>query len=289
MTKQFKLGVSLATVGLIASIAVPTASISASEKTVTVGLVGSQDVKLWKSISKRAEKKYGFTIKTKVFSDYNQPNAAVAQGSIDLNAFQHYYFLNNWNKSNDNSVTAIGKTFLTPIRLYSNSHKKVTQFKDGDTISIPNDSTNEGRALILLQSAGLIKIKDGVDLPTTDDISENKLNLKIKAIAADQTPSSLKSADGAVINTNYAQEAKLKLSSAIYVEPINKQSKQWINVIVAKNSKKNDKTYKKVVKLYQSKQTKQYLKKTWGKAEVPAWDITLKQGILLGDEKQHGE
>jgi D-methionine transport system substrate-binding protein len=128
----------------------------------------------------------------------------------------------------------------------------------------------------LLQSAGLIKIKKGVDLPTLKDIQSNKLNLKFKEVAADQGPSSLKSMDGAVINTNYAQEAKLKLNSAVYVEPINKKSKQWINVIVARKSDANKKAYKQVVKTYQSKQTKQYLKDTWGKAEIPAWDIKLK-------------
>ncbi|MFL2019124.1 MetQ/NlpA family ABC transporter substrate-binding protein [Weissella hellenica] len=227
-------------------------------------------------MNKTTQKKYNLTVKTKVFTDYNQPNKAVADGSLDLNAFQHVYFLNNWNKSNDNKVKAIGKTFITPIRLYSEKYKDVKDFKKGDSIAVPNDSTNEGRALTLLQSAGLIKIKKGVDLPTLKDIKSNKLNLKFKEVAADQGPSSLKSMNGAVINTNYAQEAKLKLNSAVYVEPINKKSKQWINVIVARKSDADKKAYKQVVKTYQSKQTKQYLKDTWGKAEIPAWDIKLK-------------
>ncbi len=95
-------------------------------------------------------------------------------------------------------------------------------------------------------------------------------------MAADQTPAALKSEGAAVINTNYASEAKIKLSSAIYVEPVNKDSKQWINVIAAKKSKANKKAYKEVVKAYQTAKTKKVIAKTWGEAEIPAWDIKLK-------------
>ncbi|MFL2043430.1 MAG: MetQ/NlpA family ABC transporter substrate-binding protein [Weissella hellenica] len=273
--KGLKIGAILAVSAFAAGTIAPITA-NAAKKTVTVGIVGTSDKELWDNINKTTQKKYNLTVKTKVFTDYNQPNKAVADGSLDLNAFQHVYFLNNWNKSNDNKVKAIGKTFITPIRLYSEKYKDVKDFKKGDSIAVPNDSTNEGRALTLLQSAGLIKIKKGVDLPTLKDIKSNKLNLKFKEVAADQGPSSLKSMNGAVINTNYAQEAKLKLNSAVYVEPINKKSKQWINVIVARKSDADKKAYKQVVKTYQSKQTKQYLKDTWGKAEIPAWDIKLK-------------
>jgi len=274
--KGLKIGTILAVSAFAAGTIAPITANAAAKKTVTVGIVGTSDKELWDNINKTTQKKYNLTVKTKVFTDYNQPNKAVADGSLDLNAFQHVYFLNNWNKSNNNKVKAIGKTFITPIRLYSEKYKDVKDFKKGDSIAVPNDSTNEGRALTLLQSAGLIKIKKGVDLPTLKDIQSNKLNLKFKEVAADQGPSSLKSMDGAVINTNYAQEAKLKLNSAVYVEPINKKSKQWINVIVARKSDANKKAYKQVVKTYQSKQTKQHLKDTWGKAEIPAWDIKLK-------------
>ncbi|MFC6179135.1 MetQ/NlpA family ABC transporter substrate-binding protein [Weissella sagaensis] len=274
--KGLKIGTILAVSAFAAGTIAPITANAAAKKTVTVGIVGTSDKELWDNINKTTQKKYNLTVKTKVFTDYNQPNKAVADGSLDLNAFQHVYFLNNWNKSNNNKVKAIGKTFITPIRLYSEKYKDVKDFKKGDSIAVPNDSTNEGRALTLLQSAGLIKIKKGVDLPTLKDIQSNKLNLKFKEVAADQGPSSLKSMDGAVINTNYAQEAKLKLNSAVYVEPINKKSKQWINVIVARKSDANKKAYKQVVKTYQSKQTKQYLKDTWGKAEIPSWDIKLK-------------
>ncbi len=247
MNKVFKTGVAVAAAALTASVVLPATAVSADSKTVTVGIVGTSDKGVWEEVAKTAKKKYGITIKTKVFTDYNQPNKAVADGSLDLNSFQHYYFLENWNKSNKNSVKAIGKTFITPIRLYSEKYKSVKKFKKGDAIAVPNDATNEARALTLLQSAGLITLKKGVDMPTVKDI-----------------------------NTNYAQQAKLKLSSAIYVEPVNKDSKKWINIIAASKKNANKKIYKQVVKAYQTKATKDYLKKTWGQAEIPAWDITLK-------------
>ncbi|MDR3190421.1 MAG: MetQ/NlpA family ABC transporter substrate-binding protein [Lactobacillaceae bacterium] len=277
MNKSFKLGVTLAAAGLVASVVIPTTTAAAaSKKTVTVGLVGTSDAALWKLVAKTAKKKYGITIKTKVFTDYNQPNVAVKDGSLDLNAFQHYNYLNNWNNENGNKLKAIGKTFITPIRLYSTKAKKVSQIAKGSTIAVPNDATNEARALTLLQTAGLIKIKKNVALPTVKDITQNKKNLKIKEIAADQTPAALKSEGTAVINTNYAEEAKIKLNSAIYIEPVNKASKQWINIIVAKKSEAKNKIYKDVVKAYQTTATKKHLKKVWGEAEIPAWDITLK-------------
>ena len=276
MKKFFTYGVAVAATALTASVILPVAAVSADSKTVTVGIVGTSDADLWKEVAKTAKKKYGITLKTKIFTDYNQPNKAVADGTLDLNALQHYYFLENWNKSNKNGVKAIGKTFITPIRLYSEKYKSVKKFKKGDAIAVPNDATNEARALVLLQSAGLITLKKGVDMPTVKDIKSNKLKLAIKEVAADQAPSSLKSVEGAVINTNYAQQAKLKLSSAIYVEPVNKDSKKWINIIAASKKHANKKIYKEVVKAYQTKATKQYLKKTWGQAELPAWDITLK-------------
>ncbi|GJM47654.1 lipoprotein [Weissella soli] len=275
MKNVFKSGLVMAAAGLIGSVALPSA-VASADTVVKVGLVGTSDAKLWKSVAKTAKNKYGITIKVKVFTDYNQPNQALKDGSLDLNAFQHYYFLNNWNAKNGKALKAIGKTFITPIRLYSTDAKKVSQIKKGATIAVPNDATNEARALMLLQTAGLITLKKNVDLPTVKDIKQNKKNLKIKEVAADQTPAALKSEGAAVINTNYASEAKIKLSSAIYVEPVNKDSKQWINVIAAKKSKANKKAYKEVVKAYQTAKTKKVIAKTWGEAEIPAWDIKLK-------------
>lgn len=243
-------------------------------KTVKIGVVGTDD-RIWNAIAKKA-KKQNIKIKLVHFTDYNQPNAALKQGSIDLNAFQHYYFLDQWNKSNKGTIKAIGKTVIAPIRLYGG--KGVTSIKGikkGSQIVIPNDPTNEGRALTLLQTAGLITLKKAA-LPIPNDITKNKLNLKIVPVDASQTARQLSSVSAAVINDSTAQDAKLDSKDAIYVEPVNKASKQWINIIAANKKDVNNKTYQKIVKLYQTEATKKLLKKYYGNEEIPAWDITLK-------------
>ncbi|MCM0598266.1 MetQ/NlpA family ABC transporter substrate-binding protein [Periweissella fabalis] len=241
---------------------------------VKVGVVGTDD-RIWDNIASRA-KKEKIDIKLVHFTDYDQPNAALKSGQIDLNAFQHFYFLDQWNKANNGSIKSIGKTVLAPIRLYPGKGvSKLSDIKKGAQIVIPNDPTNEGRALTLLQTAGLIKLKKAA-LPTPNDIKENKLGLKIVPVDAAQTARQLSSVAAAVVNDSTAQDAKLKESSAIYIEPVNKASQEWINIIAANSKDLNNPTYKKVVNLYQTQTTKDLLKKVYGDTEIPAWDINLK-------------
>lgn len=244
-------------------------------KVVKVGVVGTSDDQIWDSVITRA-KKQGVDVKLVHFTDYNQPNAALKSGQIQLNAFQHFYFLDQWNKANNGNIKSIGKTILAPIRLYGGKDiTKLSDIKKGGQIAIPNDPTNEGRALTLLQTAGLIKLNKAA-LPTPNDIKENKLDLKIIPVDASQTARQLSSVDAAVVNNSTAVDAKLAQSKAIYVEPVNKASEEWINIIAANSKDLNNPTYKKIVKIYQTQETKNLIKKYYGDTEVEAWDITLK-------------
>ncbi|KRN97716.1 ABC-type metal ion transport system, periplasmic component surface antigen [Levilactobacillus paucivorans] len=242
---------------------------SSSNKTIKVGIMGS-DEKIWKPVQKKL-KKEGVNIKLVTFTDYNQPNAALTNHEIALNSFQHTYFMDQWNKAHKSNIVSIGKTVRAPLRLYSKKVKSVADIKKGDQITIPNDSTNEGRALHLLQSAGLIKVNDSKALPTPKDITQNKLNLKITPVDAAQTPRSLTDAAGAVINNEFAAEAKLPNSETIYKEKINKASIPYINIIATNKADKNNKTYKKIVKAYQTEATKKLLKKYYHGLTIPAW------------------
>ena len=162
------------------------------DKTLTVGIMTLDDTTepLWDKVKELAKDK-GVTIELKEFTDYNQPNEALKNGEIDVNAFQHIYFLNNWNKENKGDVVAVADTLLSPIHLFSGTengkakYKDVKELPEGATISVPNDGTNESRALTLLQTAGLIKldVKDG-ELATIKNISENPKKLDIKEISA---------------------------------------------------------------------------------------------------------
>ena len=146
----------------------------------------------------------------------------------------------------------------------------------GGTIVVPNDPSNEKRALDVLEAAGLIKYNHDVKLPSAQDITENKKDFKIKEVASDQAASALKSADAAVVNTNYALDAKLDIDKALYVEPVNKANKGYINIIAARKGTQNKKIYKQVVKAYQTESTKKHMKQLYGSAEIAAWDIKLK-------------
>ncbi|WP_125702987.1 MetQ/NlpA family ABC transporter substrate-binding protein [Lacticaseibacillus daqingensis] len=243
---------------------------AADSQTVKVGIM-SNDKEIWQDIQKRL-KKQDITLKLVEFTDYNTPNQALVDGDVDLNSFQHHDFLDNWNKKHNTKLAAIGNTYIGPIRAYSDNIKSLQDLKSGDEVSVPNDATNEGRALALLQQQGLIKVKD-VATPTVRDITENKLNLKFTELDAAQTARSLKDVAAAIVNNDIAAAAKLDPKDAIAVEKISKSSHPWINIIVAKSAKdKTNKLYQKVVKAYQTDQTAALLKKYYKGSTVPAWD-----------------
>lgn len=249
---------------------------AASKKTVTVGVVGDSDRQLWEYVVKDAKKKYGITIKLKEFTDYVQPNKAVADGSLDLNSFQTLNYFKTQNPEYKNKLATIGKTYITPIKLYSKTLTSLKDIKKGATIAIPNDASNEKRALDLLVSAKLIKYDTSKKTPTAKDITKNKNNLKIKEVESAQAAAALKSVDAAVVNTNYALDAKLTDKETLFTEPVNKKAAGYINYIVALKKDKNKKIYKQVVKAYQTDKTKKHIKALYGTAEKAAWDIKLK-------------
>lgn len=250
-----------------------------AKKTVTVGVVGqtNQDEKIWNQVKKTAKEKYGVTVKVKSFTDYNQPNKALQEGEIDLNSFQHKAFLNTWNKANKGTLVPIGNTVIAPIRLYSYKYKNINELPKNATIAVPNDASNESRALYVLKNAGLISFKKGTGkLATIADIEKNPKNLTIKELGAEQTARSLNDVDAAVVNNTYAIPAKLGDKQTIYTEPLNKDSEQWINVIVANKKDKDNEAYKAVVKSYQTDAVKKLIHKAYGNSEVTAWNLKLK-------------
>ncbi|WP_406835265.1 MetQ/NlpA family ABC transporter substrate-binding protein [Lactococcus lactis] len=249
-------------------------------KTVKIGIMTGtkEDDSIWQTVSKTAKDKYGITLKFTHFTDYTQPNTALKNGDIDLNAFQHYAFLKAWNKANNGNLVAIGDTVISPISVYSKQLKNISDIKEGGTIAVPNDASNESRALYVLKSAGLIKLDvSGQTLATVKDITSNPKNLVIKELDASQTARALDSVDAAVINNNYAVTAGFKKSDAIFTEPVNKDSQQWINIIVANKKDENNTVYKDVVKAYETEATKKTIAKAYpDKSTIPAWGLKLK-------------
>lgn len=221
------------------------------------------------------------TLEFTEFTDYSQPNLALAEGEVDINAFQHYNFLNNWNEENGQDLVAVADTIISPIRLYSgtkggeNKYKSVEDIPEGSEIAVPNDATNESRALYLLQSAGLITLDvSGTELATIVNIKENPKNLTITELDASQTASSLESVAAAVVNNTFVQEAGLDFENALYKEQKDENSQQWYNIIAAKkdwkDSAKAD-AIQKIVDAYHTDEVKKVIEESSQGMDEPVW------------------
>lgn len=244
------------------------------KQTIKIGVVGEYNDVL-NEVSKRYEEKTGNKVELVVFSDYNQPNEALESGDIDLNAYQHKKFLEEFNKDHNTDLVSIGNTMLAPLGIYSKKYKSLDDVKEKDEIVIPNDASNGARALFLLQDAGLIKVngKKG-DSVTITDIKENPKNLKITEVDAAQTARNLDSAALAVVNDTFALDSKIatEYPALKFEESKADDSNPYVNVFAAKKERKDDKILNDFVKkYYQTEKTKKDYKKFTGGAWVPAW------------------
>lgn len=259
---------------LVLAMGILTACGSPSEvgnNVIKLGVNGSE-TEVWTHIKEELAKE-GITLEIVSFGDYTRPNLSLAEGEIDLNAFQHYAFFDKFKAEHKLDLTAIGETIIAPIGLYSNKIKNVSELKAGDKVAIPNDETNGGRTLILLQIAGLIKLDPAAgDLPTLKDITENPLALEIIEVDASTTPRALDDVVVAAINSTFAVDAGfLPTEDSIFLEPVNESSKPFINIIAAKAQDKDNPLYKKVVEAYQTKEVEEILMKLYKGSQVKAW------------------
>lgn len=235
--------------------------------TVKIGVVGSIYEDLW-AYAKESLKGEGINLEIVQFSDYNTPNNALNSGEIDLNAFQHQIFLQTDIEANGYNVETIGYTFIIPLNVYSSKVSSIEEIKDGDTIAIPNDVTNGGRALKVLEAAGLITLKKDANFsPTLDDIEAYNVNITIKELQANTIPSALADVTAAVVNGNYALDFGLKTEEAIFKDTSVNEEEYW-NIIVARSADLEDagkvEIYKKVVKAFQSEETQKVFDETFG-------------------------
>ncbi|MBF2285370.1 dipeptide ABC transporter glycylmethionine-binding lipoprotein [Staphylococcus epidermidis] len=263
---------------LIIAILVLAACGGNNSKKVTIG-VASNDTKAWEKVKELA-KKDDIDLEIKHFSDYNVPNKALSDGDIDLNAFQHFAFLDQYKKAHkDTNIEALSTTVLAPLGIYSDKVKNIKDVKKGAKVAIPNDVSNQARALKLLESAGLIKLKKNFGLNgTTKDIESNPKDLKIKAVDAQQTARALSDVDISVINNGVATKAgKDAKKDPIYLEKASSDAvKPYINVVAVNSKDKDNKTYKKIIELYHSKEAQKALKEDTKDGEKPV-DLSKKE------------
>ena len=247
--------------------------------TVTLGVVGAIYEDLWKS-AQEALKAENINLEFVQFSDYVTPNNALANGDIDLNAFQHRIYLQSEIESYGYEIQTIGNTFIIPLNLYSQKVSSVEELKDGDVVAIPDDLTNGGRALKVLEAAGLIKISDAAGFnPTLEDIETYNVGITIEELKANVIPSALPDVAAAVVNGNYALDFGLKTDEAIYKDSVLDVEEYW-NLIAARTADLGDsakvETYQKVVKAFQSEATEKVFNEDYGGYFIKVgWDQDL--------------
>jgi len=212
-------------------------------------------------------KEKGFKLKVQEFTDYVTPNEAVESGEIDANFFQHIPYMNSFNEERGYHLVNVVGTHVEPLALYSTKFDSMDALPEGAVIAIPNDPTNEGRALLLLQSAGLIKIDEKAGLTAVPtDITENPKKFKFQEIEAASLPRVLSDVDAAVINGNYAIPAGLiATKDGLFIEGADSP---YVNIITGKAGRENDPAIKALAEAITSPKVKEYLEKTYPNGEV---------------------
>ncbi len=215
--------------------------------------------------------KEGITLDIVVFNDYIQPNLAVEDGSLDANYFQHITYMNEFNASDSTHLVSAAGIHYEPLGLYPGKTAALADLADGAQIAVPNDTTNEARALLLLEQEGLITLKEGAGITATKaDIAENPKNLEIVELEANQLPVRLADVDMAVINGNYALDAKLKISDALAVESAEGEAATaYVNVLTVKEGREDDPAIQALAAALQSPEVKDYIESTYEGAVVP--------------------
>lgn len=237
------------------------------KKVITIGATPKPHAEILEKV-KPILKKEGYDLNIKQFTDFVTPNKALASKDIDANFFQHIPYLNEYNKKNNTDLVYVAKVHLEPMGVYSKKIKNLKDLKDGAQIAVPNDPTNEARALKLLAHEGIIKVKSG-ELISKLDITENKKNLKFQELDAPQLPRVLGDVDAAVINTNFALEAKLNpLKDAIALES---KDSPYANVIAVRKEDKDKPYVKALVKAVNSPEIKKYIQDTYKGSIIPAF------------------
>lgn len=251
-----------------------THSETTSDDTTKIKLgVNGTDFRVWDYIRDELAKE-NIELEVISFADYIQPNLALDQGEIDINSFQTHIYFEQFKEEHNLDLTAIGNTVFAPMGIYSDKLSEATAIGEGGIVAIPNDPTNGGRALLLLEETGLIEVDDAAGLiPTLKDVTSNPKNLQIQDMAANQIPRSLPDVDLAVINNGVAADAGFKpLEDAIYIEdPQSENAYNYYNIFAVRTSDQDHPALKRLVEIYQTDEVKSILNEISGGATLPVF------------------
>jgi D-methionine transport system substrate-binding protein len=249
-------------------------SASGDDKTITVAAVPTPQGEILENAVAPLLEADGYTLEVKEFTDYVQPNTVTEEGDVDANYYQHIPYLDNFNEEQGTHLVAVEAVHFEPMGIYAGKSASLDALPDGATVAVPNDATNEARALLLLAKAGLIEVKDPTDVNTTvNDITSNPKNLKFNELEAANVPNVLQDVDIAVINGNYALAAGLSVSKdSLAVETADSAAAQtYANYLVVKEGNEDTDKTKELEKALNSDEARDYINSTFDGAVVPVF------------------
>lgn len=244
------------------------------KKTISVAASATPHAEILEQAKPLLEEK-GYELEVKVFDDYIIPNEVVESGDFDANYFQHIPYLESFNEEKGTHLVDAGDIHYEPFGIYPGKKDSLDDIEDGDTIAVPNDTTNEARALLLLQDNGVIKLKDGVGLEATkNDIEENPHNVEIVELEAAQIPRVVQDMSYVVLNGNYALQAGYSVAkdSLAYEKSDSEAAKTYVNIIAVKEGNEDSNAVKALVEVLKSDEIKDYINETYDGAVIPFED-----------------
>lgn len=243
---------------------------SSDEETVRVGTMAGPETELMETAAEVAKEQYGLNVEITEFNDYVSPNAALDDGSIDANAYQHQPYLDSMMADRGFDFAAAGKTFVYPIGAYSNKYDNIDELPEGATIAVPNDPSNEARALLLLAREDLIELRDPQSpTATPDDITSNPHNYELRELDAAQLTRALPDVDMAFINSTYSVAADLGIDDALIIEDSNSP---YVNLIVVRQGDQDKENIRHLVEAFQSQQVADKAQELFQGGAVPGWN-----------------
>ena len=262
-----------ATASLAACGGAQTDAVATDSNVLTVAATPEPHAKILNEFAAPLLAEQGITLEVTEFTDYVQPNEVVFNGELDANYFQHINYLRDYNEQNNENLVSVAKIHYEPFGIYAGKSNDISKIADGAVVAVPNDPTNEARALLLLQQAGLITLKDPNDLGATPkDISDNPHNIEFREIEAAATPRALEDVDFAAINGNYAIEADLHAADALVLEEASGIAfEEYANIICTSSDKENDERIAALVAVLTTDDFKAYLKDNFGEDVLPAF------------------
>lgn len=244
------------------------------EKTISVAASATPHAEILEQAKPLLEEK-GYELEVKIFEDYIIPNEVVESGDFDANYFQHIPYLESFNEEKGTHLVDAGDIHYEPFGIYPGKKESLDDIEEGDTIAVPNDTTNEARALLLLQDNGIIKLKDGVGLEATkNDIEENPHNVEIIELEAAQIPRVVQDMSYVVLNGNYALQADYSVAkdSLAYEKSDSEAAKTYVNLIAVKEGNEDNEAIKALVEVLKSDEIKDYINETYDGAVIPFED-----------------